>query len=219
MDEQPVAEAVAGSFVGSASVTRVGRFTYRPGTDEWTWSDGMFRIHGFEPGEVRPTTALVMRHVHPDDVDSAYASRATAIEAGQPFTFPHRLYDAQKRLRVVIAVGHVDRDDEGPVIVGHLVDLTEFRQDAVAAELDQAVADFAAHRARIEQAKGVLMQLYSVDADTAWQMLRAYSQDRHRKVRELADLVLESAVNDRTPSKDRRGLVHDVLDGLVTRDV
>lgn len=29
-------------------VSVLGLFTYRPGSDEWTWSDGMYRIHGFE---------------------------------------------------------------------------------------------------------------------------------------------------------------------------
>ena len=54
---------------GDDSSALAGRFTYRPVTDTWTWSDGIFRIHGFEPGEVVPTTALVMAHIHPDDVE------------------------------------------------------------------------------------------------------------------------------------------------------
>jgi hypothetical protein len=205
------------AFTDTSSATCVGRFSFRPATEAWTWSDGMFRIHGFEPGTVLPTTDLMLRHVHPDDVDSVHVARAAALGVDGPFTFPHRIYDAQGRLRIVIAVGHVeDRpgDPEGPLIVGHLVDVTEFRKDAVTAELDQAVQDFTAHRSRIEQAKGVLMQLYSVDADTAWQMLRAYSQDSNRRVRDLADALLAAATSDRTPAKARRGVVHDALDEL-----
>lgn len=37
---------------------RVGRFEYRYDTDTWTWSDTVARIHGYEPGEVTPTTEL-----------------------------------------------------------------------------------------------------------------------------------------------------------------
>ncbi len=52
----------------------VGRYTYRPDSDEWWWSDTMFVIHGFEPGAVVPTTELVMRHIHPEDVPAAWES-------------------------------------------------------------------------------------------------------------------------------------------------
>lgn len=31
---------------------RVGRFQYDYGTDTWTWSDAVARMHGYEPGEV-----------------------------------------------------------------------------------------------------------------------------------------------------------------------
>ena len=141
----------------------------------------MYRIHGFETGDVVPTTALVMRHMHPDDVDSAHATRDAAIADGQSFTFPHRIRTAAGEERVVIAVGHLDQDDEGPLLVGHLVDVTEFRRDAVKAELDQAVQDFAAHRSQIEQAKGVLMQLYSVDAQGPAQALRRWAGTRRSR--------------------------------------
>lgn len=48
---------------------RVGRFEYRYDTDTWTWSDTVARIHGYEPGEVEPTTELVLSHKHPDDLE------------------------------------------------------------------------------------------------------------------------------------------------------
>ncbi len=210
MDEQPATRP----FIGTAR-TKVGRFTYRPATKTWTWSEGVFLILGFEPGEVVPTTDLLLRHLYADDLEHARASGAAALTPGRPFTFPHRLWTAARDLRVAIAVGHVDHDDEGQVVVGHLVDITDFRREAVTAEVDQAVQDFAAHRSRIEQAKGVLMQLYSVDADTAWHMLRAYSQDRQRKVRVLAEAIVDAASNDRTPAKSGLAAVHDLLDHIV----
>ena len=203
------------AFTDTSSTTRVGRFTYRPDTDAWIWSAGMYRIHGFEPHEVVPSTDLVMSHIHPDDAESARTAREAAITERKPFTFPHRIVTARREVRVVIAAGHTEHDGDGPCLVGHLIDVTEFRRDALEAEVDQAVASFAAHRAVIEQAKGVLMQLYSVDADTAWLMLRAYSQNHNHKVRELADVVCAAAASDSTPIKTQRGAVHELLDRLV----
>src|SRR3546814_2399380 len=45
---------------------RVGSFRYFRGEDRWEWSDTVARIHGYAPGQVTPTTALVMSHKHPD---------------------------------------------------------------------------------------------------------------------------------------------------------
>ena len=194
-------ESAESALMDATSPTLVGRFSYRPDTDAWTWSDAMFHIHGFEPGEVVPTTELVMRHIHPDDRSAAWASREQAMAEGMTFTFPHRISAADGQQRVVIAAGHRELDDEGPVITGHLVDLTDLGQEAVQAQVDQVVQDFTVHRALIEQAKGVLMQLLSVDADTAWSLLRAYSQHTNRRVRDLAELLVEAAANDETPAK------------------
>ena len=203
------------AFSDVSSSTLVGRFTFCPDSDRWTWSDGTYRIHGFEPGEVQPTTALVMRHIHPDDVDAAQASREAAVRDREPFTFPHRIITAKEQVRVVIAAGHVQEQDGQPVLVGHLVDVTDFRQDAVNVEVGQAVQDFAEHRAVIEQAKGVLMQLYSVDADMAWSLLRAFSSDTNRKVRDIAEVLVDAATDDRTPAKPRSvRSAHDMLENL-----
>jgi hypothetical protein len=48
------------------------------------------------------------------------------------------------------------------------------------------VDDFRAHRAVIEQAKGIVIQLFAVDADEAFDRLRACSQAANVKVRDLA---------------------------------
>jgi hypothetical protein len=207
------------AFSDTSSSTLVGRFTYIPATEEWWWSDGMYRIHGFEPGEVQPTTALVRRHVHPDDLDAAQASRDVVLERQEPFTFPHRILTATEQVRVVIAAGHVHVEDGEPVISGHYVDVTDFRQDAVNIEVGQAVQDFAEHRAVIEQAKGVLMQLYSVEADMAWSLLRAFSSDTNRKVRDIAEVLVEAASEDRTPAKPRSVTsAHDMMESLYRAD-
>ncbi|HEV2797525.1 MAG TPA: PAS and ANTAR domain-containing protein [Nocardioides sp.] len=192
----------------------MGRYTYRPDTDGWWWSDSMFRIHGFEPGDVVPTTDLVMRHIHPEDTQSAWESREQVVEKQEPFSFLHRIVAADGETRVVIAAGHLDADGETPIIVGHLIDITGVRREAVDTELDEVVEDFLGHRAVIEQAKGVLVQLYSVDADTAWALLRTFSTDTNRRVRDIADVLVGAASSDRTPAKNRALSAERMLERL-----
>jgi ANTAR domain len=44
----------------------------------------------------------------------------------------------------------------------------------------------------IEQAKGVLMGYYGVTADTAFQLLRRWSQDTNTKLRHIAELLINT---------------------------
>ena len=189
----------------------VGRYTYRPDADEWTWSDAMYRIHGFEPGDVVPTTELVLRHIHPDDVPAAWDSRETVVKLRRPFSFLHRIRTASNEERVVLAAGHLEDQDGTPVVHGHLIDVTNLRDQDTNVHLQSAVQDFSEHRSVIEQAKGVLVQLYSVDADTAFALLRAFSADTNRKVRDIAPVLVAAASGDHTPSKQRPGSAHDML--------
>jgi AmiR/NasT family two-component response regulator len=47
-------------------------------------------------------------------------------------------------------------------------------------------------RAIIEQAKGILMARHAIDGDTAFEMLRDYSQHNGRKVADVAAAIIES---------------------------
>src|SRR5204863_1806523 len=47
-------------------------------------------------------------------------------------------------------------------------------------------------RAMIEQAKGILMARYAINADKAFEMLREHSQHNGRKVNDVAEAVVES---------------------------
>ncbi|WP_123390181.1 PAS domain-containing protein [Nocardioides aurantiacus] len=83
----------------------LGRYTYHPSQDRWWWSEGMFAIHGLEPGEKAPDTQFILSHIHPDDLALAWQSREDALTSGTPFTFPHRIIRPSGALRTVIAAG------------------------------------------------------------------------------------------------------------------
>ena len=74
----------------------------------------------------------------------------------------------------------------GPWLAGLLIDLTELRLSAIRAATEHAVAEALRHRAVIEQAKGIVMVVYRVDADTAFHLLRRHSQNTNTKLHELA---------------------------------
>src|ERR1700712_2939672 len=65
---------------------RVGRFEYRYDSAGWTWSDTVAKMHGYQPGEVEPTTELVLSHKHPEDLARV---KGRLHQSGAPFRSRH----------------------------------------------------------------------------------------------------------------------------------
>jgi PAS domain S-box-containing protein len=168
---------------------RVGSFRYFRAEDRWEWSEAVAQMHGYEPANVQPTTALVMSHKHPDDA----ANVALLIEAmagqGQPFSSRHRIVDTKGRTRSVLVVGEQLRDDTGVVVgsEGFYVDLSDLANNET---VDAAIADFTEHRSQIEQAKGILMAIYKISAEHAFDILVWRSQETNTKLRKLVQQVI-----------------------------
>ena len=77
---EPVLAAMAG---GTAEP--LGWFEYDVPSGAWTWSASLFQMHGFEPGEIVPTTAIFVSHKHPQDRQHTDEVLAAVLETGQPF--------------------------------------------------------------------------------------------------------------------------------------
>ena len=158
--------ALDGALLGGPP-QRVGTFEYRYDTDTWTWSDTVAKMHGYEPGEVQPTTELVLSHKHPEDLARV---KALLKKSSAPFSSRHRIRTTTGQTRKIVVVGDAVTDPSGRTVAtqGFYVDVTE----AFHADLQQEVGDelqvIVAHREVIEQAKGMLMAIYELDAQSAF---------------------------------------------------
>jgi hypothetical protein len=199
------------------AVRQTGRFAYDVPHDRWEWDDDVFAIHGYEPGEVEPTTELFLRHKHDSDRDRVRHTFKQAVATGEPFNLYYRIRGKDTERRVVV-VGEGVRAADGSVerLVGYYLDLTpEFAAENAAAA-DAAVAASAAARETIEQAKGILMLGYGLDADAAFAMLRWWSRNHNVKVRDLADRLIEVARMGHMSHPGLRGLLDSLIDDLTT---
>lgn len=171
-----------------------GTFSYTSSSDSWSWDDGMFEIHGFQPGEVLPSTDLVMIHKHPEDRPAVESAFLQVRETGESFSTWHRIVDAQGQLRQVLAVGEGIWDASGVLIGlrGHLVDLSAQLRRSTAVQVEEAVNAMAQSRPVIEQVKGGLMVRFGLDPDAAFEVLRHYSQAVNVKVRDLARQMVDA---------------------------
>ena len=181
---QPVDRALLGG-----APQRVGRFEYHYDSDTWTWSDTVAIIHGYEPGQVQPTTELVLSHKHPEDLAQV---KGLLKQSAAPFSSRHRIYTTTGELRSVVVVGDAILDDDGRIVAtrGFYVDVTE----SLNAEFEQSVSAklqmIVAHREIIDQAKGMLMMAYQISADSAFGILRWRSQELNVKLLWIAEKIV-----------------------------
>jgi ANTAR domain/PAS fold len=169
---------------------RVGSFRYLRAEGRWEWSDAVAHIHGYAPGQVQPTTALVMSHKHPDDAANVARLIEAMTEQGRPFSSRHRIVDTRGHIHPVVVIAERLFDGDGAVIGtrGLYVDLSDVDDGAA---IEDAIADFTENRAVIEQAKGVLMMTYGISAERAFDILVWRSQVTNTKLRRLATQLVD----------------------------
>ncbi len=136
---------VVEQFSEAQRVAHVGSWEWTVGTDQETWSDEMFRIFGYEPGQIPITTEVFLQHVHPEDRDQVNAMIKQALEEGGHFVMEFRMFRRDGSMRHCQSRGRVLRDESGrPVrVIGISQDVTEQRQsqmelEAMAHRLNEA---------------------------------------------------------------------------------
>ena len=180
----PIEHAFAG---GEAQ--RVGWFRFYFADERWEWSPQVERMHGYEPGTANPTTEVVLSHKHPEDYGQVAATLLEMRRTSGAFSTRHRIIDTGGDVHQVVVVGDQLFDDTGAVIGTHgfYVDVSPSIAQARQQAVTEVVAEIAEARGAIEQAKGMLMLIYRLDEDAAFELLKWRSQETNTKLRLLAE--------------------------------
>src|ERR1700678_2052943 len=183
-----VEQALAGG-----SPQRAGWFRFYFEDQRWEWSEQVQRMHGYEPGTVTPPTELVLAHKHPEDRGEVARTIDEMLLARRAFSTRHRILDTRGVVHQVVVVGDLLTDRQDVVIGthGYYVDITPSSDRAREDLISARVAEITEHRAVIEQAKGMLMLIYGLDEEAAFDLLRWRSQSSNVKLRRLAEKIVE----------------------------
>lgn len=190
--ESPIEHAFAG---GEAQ--RVGWFRFYFADERWEWSPQVERMHGYQPGTAHPTTELVLSHKHPEDYRDVAATLEEIRRTSGAFSTRHRIVDTTGDVHHVVVVGDQLFDDSGAVIGTHgfYVDVSPSVAQAHEQAVTEVVAEIAEARSAIEQAKGMLMVIYRIDADAAFELLKWRSQETNTKLRLLAEQLARDVLD------------------------
>ncbi|MFI9409505.1 ANTAR domain-containing protein [Nocardia gamkensis] len=213
MDDLALRSASAIASVIAGTPQSVGSFRFWFEDQRWEWSDEAAAIYGYAAGE-QPSTELLLAHKHPDDRALAAQSIATAVRTGEPFCGRHRVIDTAGRTHHVIVVADRLFDHRGLVVgtAGYFIDVSGTLEENRQEILDDTLPELVESRAVIEQAKGVLMVVYGINAEQAFRVLQWRSQETNIKLRTLArQLVGEVPALGGGPASQRACFDHLLL--------
>jgi PAS domain S-box-containing protein len=129
------------AFLAEAQhLSATGSFSWRPSTDEITWSDEVYRIFEFDRG-VTLTTDLIGTRIHPDDF-ALWSEATNRMRTGSGFLIDHRLLMPDGSVKHLHSIAHATRDNDGQLeYIGALQDVTERKRSEQA--LDKVRSELA----------------------------------------------------------------------------
>ena len=132
------------------------------------------------------------------------------VESAQSFCLEYRLVGPDRTPRRLVLVGQSeDAGGEVKRVSGYIVDITETLRDGAR----EAVVASSENRAAIEQAKGALMVSFGVGEDTAFEMLRVYSNQHNIRLVRVAEYIIARLAD---PEFAREDPVRGLLDILLS---
>jgi ANTAR domain/PAS fold len=201
----------------SAAACLTGLYRLDPHSASWWWSPEMFEVLGLAADGAEPSTELLLQCQHRDDRSRVLQAISGACATRRPFAVESRLVRPDGTLRVVVLHGRPQPGARGAAssLEGACVDITDgrlTRDDAVVTALQTEIGQLRtamASRATIEQAKGVLMVLTGCGEQVAFELLAHMSSHTHRKVRDVATSITESAAGHAPLPDDIRAILRD----------
>ncbi len=125
-------------------LTRVGGWRWDAVRGEMHWTDELYRLHGFLPGEVEPGSpehiARSLACYHPDDRRKVEEAFRRCCETGQPYDLEVRFTRATgERMWVRTAAQAVMRQGRVVEVIGNFADITELKgaEEALRREHEQ----------------------------------------------------------------------------------
>ncbi len=95
------------------------------------WSDEVFRIFGYRPGEIEASSENFFRSVHPEDREAVSKATAGAVSEGRDYVIVHRIIRPDGTVRYVHEEAQVFKDSisDRPIkMIGIVQDITEQKE-------------------------------------------------------------------------------------------
>jgi PAS domain S-box-containing protein len=111
-------------------VAHIGCYEWIPAIDTVNWTEELYRIFGFQPGEVQPTLEAYLERIHPDDRESTQKRIEQCMREDIPFEAEERFVRPDGSVRFLLSQGRCffDENRQARKLVGTCHDITASRE-------------------------------------------------------------------------------------------
>lgn len=112
------------------SLARMGDWEHDLVTNKVTWSEEMFRLFGFPPGDPKATYQNFVEHVHPDDRQAVMDLTANAAREAKPCATEYRLIrdDGKTVYFHATAEAILDKNGRPSRLIGSAQDISDLKE-------------------------------------------------------------------------------------------
>lgn len=201
-------------------VTGLGHWIQEHSTGVIQWSDEIFRIFGYEPLEIIPSTDIVEGMMHPEDRENARDVFHQSIRDNTPYCLKHRIIRKDGSIRYIDARGKHFYSKDGSLVrsLGIIQDITdqvrhEHDLKALSQRLRMAtegagigIWDYSAASETMTW-EGAMFELYGIDREnfsgSLGQWLSAIDQEDRGRVANLIKQTLSGSTHFETVFRTR----------------
>lgn len=113
------------AFEGAQVSSKMGSMTWNLQTDEFTYSDNLFRIFGYKPKEFTPTVKKLKSFVHPEDLPDLDKISKKLLLKKKISELSFRAYTKDGSLKYIKGTGSILNLGSESMLVASLQDVTE----------------------------------------------------------------------------------------------
>ncbi|MDH2385507.1 PAS domain S-box protein [Bradyrhizobium sp. CER78] len=125
--EEALRESQAAYLSEAQRLSHTGSFGWHYQSGELNWSEESFRIFGYDK-DIKPTLALAVQRIHPEDRERVRAALNRAIARKEPLDIEHRLKMPDGSIKVLHVVGRPLTDERGNIeLIGAVMDMTSHK--------------------------------------------------------------------------------------------
>ncbi|NQV36455.1 MAG: PAS domain S-box protein [Candidatus Marinimicrobia bacterium] len=112
------------------SIAHVSDWEWEVSTNKVTWSDELFRIYGYEPGDFTLDFDFVKNQMHPDSLAEFMDALDKALKGEKTNEIDYKFFRKDGSIGVLYATGDIIRDEKGNPLkmVGIVQDITQRKQ-------------------------------------------------------------------------------------------
>jgi PAS domain S-box-containing protein len=128
-------------LLAALNTANLGFWEWNTKTDHMQFNHNFYAMLGYSPGELKPTTASFVEHIHPEDRYLVAEKMQSSIRELKNFELNFRMRNVEDRFRWMLCRGKIatiDSKNEAVRVIGILLDIHEIHQKETKI-LDQSI--------------------------------------------------------------------------------